>query len=239
MARGLVVTPPPARPRKAKPAPTFLRKPGGTGILMPPGSMPARSPHPARSPCRCSTRSGPSAQAEAAGRERHSAHLVSRRHHAVSRRAPPPARARRPARRDPPRAAPPGARRGARQPAATGPALRALAGRPRSGRTRRVWPLRPGRPPGQPPANRRRRSARDPERPPRSRLRRAGASRHVMTSPPPFCWRKRFVASNSPRTLSRVPHATAYSLLPTAYCLLLLPTRPCVWPYPGQPFPVK
>ncbi|MEP9389272.1 hypothetical protein [Mesorhizobium sp. KR9-304] len=35
MARGLVVTLPPVRPRKPKPAPTFLRKPGGTGILMP------------------------------------------------------------------------------------------------------------------------------------------------------------------------------------------------------------
>jgi hypothetical protein len=36
-ARGLVVPLPPARPRKAKPKPTFLRNGVGTGILMPSG----------------------------------------------------------------------------------------------------------------------------------------------------------------------------------------------------------
>jgi len=39
VARGLVVTLPPPRPRKARPRPTILRNGVGTGILMPPGSM--------------------------------------------------------------------------------------------------------------------------------------------------------------------------------------------------------
>ena len=46
MARGLVVTLATPRPRKAKPAPTFLRKPGGTGILMPRGAMAGARPAP-------------------------------------------------------------------------------------------------------------------------------------------------------------------------------------------------
>jgi hypothetical protein len=37
MARGLVATPAPARPRKAKPRPTILRNGVGTGILLPAG----------------------------------------------------------------------------------------------------------------------------------------------------------------------------------------------------------
>ena len=44
MARGLVVTLAPPRPRKAKPAPIFLRKPGGTGIHIPASSRVSGSP---------------------------------------------------------------------------------------------------------------------------------------------------------------------------------------------------
>jgi len=39
-ARGLVVELPPLRPRGAKPRPTILRNGTGTGIIMPPGSLP-------------------------------------------------------------------------------------------------------------------------------------------------------------------------------------------------------
>lgn len=46
MARGLVVTLAPPRPRKSAPAPTFLSISGGTGILMPRGSMPGARPGP-------------------------------------------------------------------------------------------------------------------------------------------------------------------------------------------------
>ena len=84
-----------------------------------------------------------SPQAEAARRERHSPHLVSRRHRAVSRYAAPSARARRSARRDPPRAPPPGAGRGAGRPAATRKALRALEGCPRRRRRRKKKPAMP------------------------------------------------------------------------------------------------
>ena len=154
-ARGLVVTLPPARPRKAKPRPTFLRKPGGTGILMPRGPSLARGPHPARSPCRCSIRSGPSAHRS--GRRR--AAFPASRCPASPRRFPsrpaarprPTIRSTRPASRSASRRwvlrsddLPRQARRFARWRAARV-----------AGRTRRVWPLRPGRPPGQRPAARR------------------------------------------------------------------------------------
>ena len=44
MARGLVVAPVPPRRRKPATRPTFLRRPGGTGILLPPGvRLPANS----------------------------------------------------------------------------------------------------------------------------------------------------------------------------------------------------
>jgi hypothetical protein len=52
-ARGVVVTLPPSRPRRAKPAPTILRNGVGTGILMPRGVL-LPPPH-ARSRCRFST----------------------------------------------------------------------------------------------------------------------------------------------------------------------------------------
>lgn len=39
MARGLVVTPPPERPRKSEPRPTILRGGVGTGIIMPRGAL--------------------------------------------------------------------------------------------------------------------------------------------------------------------------------------------------------
>jgi hypothetical protein len=44
MARGLVVALPPSRPRGAKPASIFLKKPGGTGIYLPPGVSAFPSP---------------------------------------------------------------------------------------------------------------------------------------------------------------------------------------------------
>jgi hypothetical protein len=46
MARELAVALPAPRLRRAKPGPTFLRKPGGTGILMPSGSMSSTRPGP-------------------------------------------------------------------------------------------------------------------------------------------------------------------------------------------------
>jgi hypothetical protein len=46
MARGLVVTLAPPRPRKPAPAPTFFSKPGGTGILMPRGFRASARPAP-------------------------------------------------------------------------------------------------------------------------------------------------------------------------------------------------
>ena len=165
-ARGIVVAVPPARQREPSPTSTFLRNGIGTGIVMPHCFRPMTglSP-PAAQPCLAVVR--PAAALErprAAGGERVSPHLHPRSDPAVSR--PPRALARRPARRDPPYAAPPGARRGTGRPAATSQALRALAGegggcraqaqRHRrakrhsraAGRFRRVWPLRPGRPPG-------------------------------------------------------------------------------------------
>ena len=131
MARGLVVTLAPPRPRK--PAGADLprqarrhRHPDAAGLRA--GAPAPRTSHARPAAARPAQALPP--QAEAAGRERCSAHLVSRRHRAVSRRAPPPARARRSARRGPPGAPPPGARRSTRRPAATGKALRPLAGRP-------------------------------------------------------------------------------------------------------------
>ena len=156
MARGLVVTLPPARPRKAKPAPTFLRKPGGTGILMLPGSMPGARPGlralalPLLDPLR-PFRPKP---------RRPVANAVPR----ISLpgvTTPSPVTPRRPPAPDDPL----DATRLALRLRALGAALDNLPRQARrfarwraarvAGRTRRVWPLRPGRPPGQPPANRR------------------------------------------------------------------------------------
>ena len=156
MARGLVVTLPPARPRKAKPAPTFLRKPGGTGILMPRGlhvERAARTPH-ARSAAARSAQALPPRPKRPAqsGIPRISLPGVT---------APFPVTPRRPPAPDDPL----DATRLTLRLQALGAALDDLPrqarrfarwrARPRSRPTRRVWPLRPGRPPGQRPAARR------------------------------------------------------------------------------------
>ncbi len=129
------------------------------------------------------------------------------------------------------RAPPPGARRGAGRPAATGQALRPLASRPPPRRRRRAKQKTACRPhpprlaaASGPPARpapcyqAHPRGARDPERPPRPRLRRAGASRHVVTSPtPPLRAREADARhrvgqarrSASPRTPSRATCPTA------------------------------
>ena len=153
MARGLVVTLPAPRPRKAKPHPTVLRRPGGTGILMPSGFMRGeprgpRSPAlPLLDPLRPVRRPRRAVQT---GIPRISLPGVT---------APSPITVRRPpAPHDPLDATrlalrlhalsaalddlPRQARRFARWRAARS-----------ARRTSRVWPLRPGRPPGQRPAN--------------------------------------------------------------------------------------
>jgi hypothetical protein len=154
MARGLVVTLPPARPRKAKPRPTILRKPGGTGILMPPGSLPPAAPRtlalPLLDPLR-PFRPRPKWPA-AKGIPRISLPGITAPSPITPRRPPAPddildatrlalrLRALGVALNDLPRQATRFARWRAKRHAS---------------RTRRVWPLRPGRPPGQRPANRR------------------------------------------------------------------------------------
>lgn len=156
MARGMMVALPPPRPRKARPRPTVLKNGIGTGILMPPGSMPAarRAPRTLALPL-------------------------------VDPLNPFLAKPRRPAARGIPRISMPGITQpfpvAPRRPAsphdpvsaarlalrfqALGAALDDLPRQARrfarwkalkqAGRTRRVWPLRPGRPPGQLRRNRR------------------------------------------------------------------------------------
>jgi hypothetical protein len=156
MARGLVVTLAPPRPRKAKPSPTFLRKPGGTGILMPPGLISGARPAPRTlalplldplRPFRPKPR-----RAVANGIPRISLPGVT---------APFPVQPRRPPAPDDPL----NATRLALRLQALGAALDDLPGQARrfarwrargeTGRARRIWPLRPGRPPGQRRPNRR------------------------------------------------------------------------------------
>jgi hypothetical protein len=164
LARGLVVTLPPVRPRKPKPRPTFLRKPGGTGILMPRGALPPRGrPRvlalPLLDPLRRSFRV-----------RRPVANSIPR----ISFPgviAPSPITPRRPPAPDDPLDAtrlalrlqalgvalddlPRQAKRFARWRARSRDAAGAQ-NKKHARRTRRIWPLRPGRPPGQRPANRR------------------------------------------------------------------------------------
>ncbi|HEY6633548.1 MAG TPA: hypothetical protein VIZ90_19005 [Rhizobiaceae bacterium] len=165
MARGLVVTLPAPRPGKPTPAPTFLRRPGGTGILMPPGSMSATRPWPRMlalpllDPLKHSHRRRPGQT----GVPRISLPGVTVPFPVAPRYPPAPGDlldATRLALRlqslgaaldDLPRLA----SRFARWRMAGAGAAGTRPGERRTGRARRVWPLRPGRPPGQRPANRR------------------------------------------------------------------------------------
>jgi hypothetical protein len=186
LARGLVVTLPPARPRTAKPSPTFLSKPGGTGILMPRGALPPRGrPRvlalPLLDPLRRSFRPR---RPVANGIPRISLPGVTAPSPIALRRPPAPddpldatrlalrLQALGAALDDLPRQAKRFARwKAARDAAGTQNSGRDAAGaqnketrdaagtqnkKQHAGRTRRVWPLRPGRPPGQ-------RSARRPQ----------------------------------------------------------------------------
>jgi len=155
-ARG--VTLPPPRPRKARPASIFLRKPGGTGIYLPPGVrlsvLPAReagrSALPLLDPLRRSFR------------RRYQAQTSIPRISFPGVTAPSPITPRLPPAPDDRL----DATRLALRLRALGAALDDLPGqakrfarweaRRRIKRTRRSWPLRPGRTPGQRPANRRR-----------------------------------------------------------------------------------
>ena len=156
-ARGLVVTLPPPRLRKAKPRPTILRNGVGTGILMPSGALPSvRTARrtlalPLLDPLRPFRLRRPRAN----GIPRISLPGVT---------APFPVAPRRPPAPDDPL----DATRMALRLQALGAALDDLpaqasrfarwkargadAAGAQNGRTRRVWPLRPGRPPGQRPA---------------------------------------------------------------------------------------
>jgi hypothetical protein len=166
MARGLVVTLPPPRRRKAKPASLFLRKPGGTGIYLPPGVRPSGSRPPLREGVR-----GPTAGARSlplldplrrSFRRRRPVQISIPRISFPGVVAPSPIAPRRPPAPDDPL----DATRLSLRIRALGAALDDLPGQARrfarwrlrkeTGQTRRIWPLRPGRPPGQRPANRRR-----------------------------------------------------------------------------------
>jgi hypothetical protein len=163
MARGLVVTLAPPRPRKARPHPTILRNGVGTGILMPPSSMPGSRPG-ARTPPR--TIALPLLDPLAPFRpkpKRPAANGIARISLPGITRPPPVAPRRPPAPDDVLDAT-----RLALRLQALGAALgdlprqarrfarwrqRKEAGRDAAGaqnKKRRVWPLRPGRPPGQP-----------------------------------------------------------------------------------------
>jgi hypothetical protein len=168
MARGLVVTLAPPRPRKPAPASTFLKKPGGTGIYLPPGARVSGFPSPLWGGVRDG---GPTAGTSCLplldplrpfrpGPKRPVANGIPR----ISLpgvTAPFPVTPRRPPAPDDPL----DATRLALRLQALGAALDDLPGqarrfarwqaRRRCGRTRRAWPLRPGRPPGQRPVNRR------------------------------------------------------------------------------------
>jgi hypothetical protein len=155
MARGLAVTLAPPLPRKVKPSPTFLRKPGGTGILMPrgcrSGAPPAPRPLalPLLDPLRRSFRPR---RPVANGIPRISLPGVT---------VPSPIAPRLPPAPDDLL----NATRLALRLQALGAALNDLPAqatrfarwraRKQAGRTRRAWPLRPGRPPGQRPTRRR------------------------------------------------------------------------------------
>jgi len=173
MARGLVVTLPPPRPHKAKPRPTILRKPGGTGILMPAGSLPGTPPRaltlPLLDPLRPFRLRRPR---KSSGIPRISLPGITTPSHIAPRRPPSPddpldatrlalrLRALAEALDDLPRHARRFARWKASRAAAGAQNKDTVAAGTQAklrqpGRTHRVWPLRPGRPPGQRPAVRR------------------------------------------------------------------------------------
>jgi hypothetical protein len=169
MARGLVVAlPARVHQRKPRSKPTFLRKPGGTGILMPRGSMSSTRPAPRTlalplfDPLR-PFRTRPKRPA-ANGIPRISFPGLTALFPITPRRPPAPDdpldATRLALRLQALRAAlddlPGQARRFARWKAARRrDAVGAQNKKQHAGRIRRVWPLRPGRPPGQRPANRR------------------------------------------------------------------------------------
>jgi hypothetical protein len=149
-ARGLVVELPPLRPRKPKPRPTILRNGVGTGILMPPGSLPPAAPRARALPLLDRLRSPLSLS-----KGRHQPQSSIPRISFPGSIPPSPIVPRRPPARDDRL----DATRLALRLQALGAALDDL---PRHARrfarwtarkhavpTRRIWPLRPGRPPGQ------------------------------------------------------------------------------------------
>jgi hypothetical protein len=166
MARGLVVTLPPPRPRKAKPAPIFLSKPGGTGIYLPPGADVSGFPSPLRGGIRGGGRAAGTPSLALLDPLRRSFRLRRPVANGVPRislpgvTAPFPVTPRRPPAPDDLL----DATRLALRLRALGAALDDLPGQAmrfarwkaarKAARTRRIWPLRPGRPPGQRPARR-------------------------------------------------------------------------------------
>jgi len=158
-ARGLVVTLPPPRQHKAKPRPTILRNGVGTGIVMPSGVLqsartaPRTLALPMLDPLRPFRRRRPTPS----GIPRISLPGIT---------APSPIALRRPPAPEDPLDAtrlalrfktlgaalddlPGQARRFARWQAARRCDAAGAQNKKHAGRTRRVWPLRPGRPPGQ------------------------------------------------------------------------------------------
>jgi hypothetical protein len=169
MARG--VTLPPPRPRKPTPPSIFLRKPGGTGIYLPPGVRASASPSPLWGGVRGGGPAAPSLPlldplprplSLSKGRRRHQAQSAIPRISFPGVIAPSPIAPRLPPTPDDPL----DATRLALRLQALGAALDDLPGQARrfarwkarkeAGTSRRSWPLRPGRAPGQRPANRRR-----------------------------------------------------------------------------------
>jgi hypothetical protein len=172
-SRGLVVTLPPPRPRKPTPPSIFLRKPGGTGIYLPPGvRLSAQPPRKARRNALPLLDPLPRTLSLSKGHRRWQAQASIPRISFPGVTAPSPITPRLPPapddRLDATRLAlrlqalaaalddlPGQAKRFARW-RARKQAGRDAAGAQSKNQTRRSWPLRPGRAPGQRPANRRR-----------------------------------------------------------------------------------
>ena len=158
MARGVRLAPP--RQRAARPRPAVLRNGFGTGILVPPGARPVLRPRPGTLslPLLDPLRPFRARRPVATGVPRISVPGVT---------APSPITRRQPPAPDDPI----DATRLALRLGALGAALDDLPGQARrfarwrglkqAGRTRRAWPLRPGRAPGQRPAGRRRHAVYD------------------------------------------------------------------------------
>jgi hypothetical protein len=171
LARGLVVTLAPPRPRKAKPASIFLTKPGGTGIYLPPGVRLSGFGFPSllRGAARGGGQTPRTPSLPLLDPLRSPLSLSPRRPAQISVPrisfpgfvAPSPITPRLPPAPDDPL----DATRLSLRLRALGAALDDLPGQARrfarwrarkqAGRARRVWPLRPGRPPGQRRPNRR------------------------------------------------------------------------------------